>query len=119
MLMGIKRIYDKTEITDGKRILVDALWPRGVKKGTANIDLWFKEIAPSAELRKWFAHDPNKWEEFKKKYFDELDKNEHVAKLLEIVKESDVTLVYASRDTEHNNAVVLAEYIKQKLEEKK
>ncbi|MGC8776407.1 MAG: DUF488 domain-containing protein [Candidatus Micrarchaeia archaeon] len=119
MLVGIKRIYDKREITDGKRILVDALWPRGVKRGTSNIDLWMKEVAPSTELRKWFAHDPSKWNEFKKKYMEELSKNEHVSKLLDLVKNEDVTLVYAARDTEHNNAVVIAEYIKQKLEEKK
>ena len=115
MLVGIKRIYDKAEITDGKRILVDALWPRGVKKGTANIDLWMKEVAPSDQLRKWFAHDPSKWEEFKARYKEELDANEHVKKLLDLVKNEDVTLVYASRDTEHNNAVVLMEYIKEKL----
>lgn len=113
--MGIKRIYDKTEITDGKRVLVDALWPRGVKKGTANIDLWLKEVAPSKELRQWFAHDPSKWGEFKKRYIEELEKNVHVKRLLDLVKNEDVTLVYASSDTEHNNAVVLAEYIKKKL----
>ncbi|MGC8662593.1 MAG: DUF488 domain-containing protein [Candidatus Micrarchaeia archaeon] len=118
MIVGIKRIYDKADIIDGKRVLVDALWPRGVKKSTANIDLWFKEIAPSTELRKWFAHDPSKWEEFEKRYIEELDKNEYVAKLLELVKNNDVTLVYASRDTEHNNAIVLAGYIKRKLEAK-
>ena len=118
MLVGIKRIYDKAEITDGKRILVDALWPRGVKKGTANIDLWMKEVAPSDQLRKWFAHDPNKWVEFKARYKKELDANEHIKKLLDLVKNEDVTLVYAARDTEHNNAVVLMEYIKEKLGEK-
>jgi uncharacterized protein YeaO (DUF488 family) len=114
MLMGIKRIYEKTEITDGKRILVDALWPRGVKKSTANIDVWLKEVAPSTSLRKWFSHDPSKWTEFKEKYFKELESNEAFSKLLELVKESDVTLVYAASDTEHNNAVALAECINKK-----
>jgi uncharacterized protein YeaO (DUF488 family) len=115
VLVGIKRIYDKREIADGKRILVDGLWPRGVKKSTSNVDLWMKEVAPSAELRKWFAHDPNKWEEFKKRYMEELEKNEHVKRLIEMAKNEDITLIYSASDTEHNNAVVLAEYIKKKL----
>ncbi|MGC8710030.1 MAG: DUF488 domain-containing protein [Candidatus Micrarchaeia archaeon] len=115
MLMGIKRIYEKTEITDGKRILVDALWPRGVKKSTANIDMWLKEVAPSTALRKWFSHDPTKWTEFKEKYFKELEANEAFAKLLEMVRNTDVTLVYAASDTEHNNAVALAECISKKI----
>ncbi len=115
MLIGIKRIYDKAEITDGKRILVDRLWPRGVKKSTVNIDLWLKDIAPSDALRKWFAHDPAKWDSFKKKYTEELERNPAVEQLLNIVKNEDVTLVYAAKDTEHNDAVVLAAFLKEKI----
>ena len=115
MLLGIKRIYDKAEVTDGKRVLVDRLWPRGVKKSTSNVDEWMKEIAPSNELRKWFSHDPEKWEEFKKKYRDEIIQTKAFKELLESIKESDVTLVYSSKEAEHNNAVALAEFIKEKL----
>ncbi len=115
MLLGIKRIYDKPEITDGKRILIDRLWPRGVKKGTANIDLWMKDVAPSNELRKWFSHDPSKWEQFKAKYRKELEGNKAFGDLLLMVKSTDVTLIYAARDTEHNDALVLKELIEEKL----
>jgi len=113
MLLGIKRIYDKAEITDGKRILIDRLWPRGVRKSTANIDMWLKDVAPSDDLRKWFSHDPSKWEEFKKRYKKELEKNPALQQLLDIIRKSDVTLIYASKDTEHNNAVVLKEVIEE------
>ncbi len=115
MLLGIKRIYDKAEIIDGKRILVDRLWPRGVKRSTANLDLWLKEVAPSNELRKWFNHEPEKWEEFKKRYKKELEENRSLDQLLSIVKESDVTLVYAAKDMEHNDAVVLKDVIEGRL----
>lgn len=115
MLLGVKRVYDRRELTDGKRVLVDRLWPRGVKKGTQNIDLWFKDAAPSNELRKWFSHDPSKWVEFKKKYRKELDDTSKFNEIVEMVRESDITLVYSAKDTEHNNAVALAEFIKEKL----
>ncbi len=108
MLIGIKRVYDKPAVSDGKRILVDRLWPRGVKKSTANVDLWLKEIAPSNELRKWFSHDPEKWEEFKKRYEKELVNNKTLGELRKIVNETDVTLIYGARDEKHNNALVLA-----------
>ncbi len=117
MLLGIKRIYDRTEITDGRRILVDRLWPRGVKRSTANIDIWMKEIAPSDKLRTWFAHDIKKWPEFEKKYKKELESNSLLTKLVNIVKESDVTFVYSSNDEEHNNAIVLREVVEKKLKE--
>ncbi len=109
MLLGIKRVYDKSEPTDGKRVLVDRLWPRGVKKSTANIDTWMKDIAPSNELRKWFSHDPEKWEEFKRRYEKELEGNSELEKLLGLIKEHDVTFIYGSKDEKHNNAVALAE----------
>jgi len=112
VLVGVKRIYDKASITDGKRIFVDRLWPRGVKKSTANVDMWMKDIAPSNELRLWFDHDPKKWEGFKAKYTKELERNKHVDDLINLIEKNDVTLLYAAKDTEHNNAVVLSEFIK-------
>ena len=116
MLLGVKRVYDKRDITDGKCILVDGLWPRGVKKSTQNVDSWMKEVAPSAELRKWFAHEPDKWEEFKEKYRGELSSNKSFKELLELVKNTDVTLIYSAKDTEHNNALALFEFLKEKMQ---
>jgi uncharacterized protein YeaO (DUF488 family) len=108
-MIRIKRIYDPATKEDGFRILVDRLWPRGIKKETAKIDLWLKEVAPSGELRKWFSHDPEKWEEFKKKYSKELAaKQELLKEIRRIEKEKGtVTLLYSARDEEHNNAVTL------------
>jgi uncharacterized protein YeaO (DUF488 family) len=104
----IKRVYEKYDVNDGFRILVDRLWPRGLSKEEAKIDLWMKEIAPSDNLRKWFAHDPKKWEEFMKKYEEELRKNENLNKLIKIIQEKkNVTLLYSAKNKEHNNAVVL------------
>ena len=110
----VKRIYDKPEKKDDFRILVDRLWPRGLSKKEAKVDLWLKEIAPSDKLRKLFSHDPEKWGDFKKKYKHELkDKPELVQKINQIEKEEKtVTLLYSARDEEHNNAVVLKEYLK-------
>jgi len=111
----IKRVYEKPEKEDGFRILVDRLWPRGLTKEKAKVDLWLKEIAPSTELRKWFAHDPEKWEEFKKRYLSELKKNkEPVAQLKEKMKEGNVTLIYAAKDETHNEAQVLLNELKKK-----
>lgn len=115
MLVGVRRIYEKRELTDGKRILVDRLWPRGVKKSTNNLDAWMKEIAPSNELRKWFSHDPAKWEEFKTRYRKELEGNRKFSELVEMAKKSDITLVYSAKDIEHNNAVALAEFVNEAL----
>ncbi|MDE1846058.1 MAG: DUF488 domain-containing protein [Candidatus Micrarchaeota archaeon] len=112
MLIGIKRIYDKPEVTDGQRMLVDRLWPRGVKKSTSNIDVWLKEIAPSDELRKWFSHEPERWEEFKERYKKEIVGTKPFLELLKTLKESDVTFVFAAKDVEHNNAVALAEFVR-------
>jgi uncharacterized protein YeaO (DUF488 family) len=110
MKIEIKRVYEKPGKEDGKRILVDRLWPRGLTKEKASIDLWLKEIAPSTELRKWFGHDPEKWKEFKKHYSDELKKNEEQVSLLkEQLKKGKVTLVYGAKDKEHNEALVLKE----------
>jgi len=108
----IKRVYEKPSRGDGKRILVDRLWPRGLTKEKASIDLWLKEIAPSTELRKWFGHDPAKWKDFQKRYRQELKSNkEQVAVLKEQVKKGIVTLVYGAKDEEHNEALVLKEWL--------
>lgn len=108
--MKIKRVYEKPDKDDGLRILVDRLWPRGLTKEKASIDLWLKEIAPSTELRKWFGHDPDKWDEFRKRYREELNKNKEVSSLLtEKLKQGEFTLVYGSRDEEHNEVLVLKE----------
>jgi uncharacterized protein YeaO (DUF488 family) len=108
----IKRVYDLPEKADGYRILVDRLWPRGLSKDDAQIDLWMKDIAPSAELRKWFNHDPARWAVFQKKYRAEL--NQLGDKLDEVraqAKKGRVTLVYGAKDTEHNQAVVLRDVL--------
>ena len=112
MKIKIKRVYENPSKEDGMRILVDRLWPRGLTKQKAAIDLWLKEIAPSTELRKWFAHDPKKWTEFRKKYLQELKENkEQISIIKEHLKKETVTLVYAARDEEHNEAQVLEELL--------
>ena len=108
----VKRVYDDPSAEDGIRILVDRLWPRGLKKEAARLDDWLKEIAPSNELRKWFGHDPDRWEEFKARYFHELERqNEAINKIREKASSSTVTLLFAARDETHNNAVALREYL--------
>jgi uncharacterized protein YeaO (DUF488 family) len=113
-MIQTKRIYDPVSPEDGKRVLVDRLWPRGIKKDKASIDDWLKDIAPSDELRKWFSHDPSKWLEFRKRYKKEL--KDKFAVLEKIRKESEketITLLFAAKDVEHNNAVALKEIIGQ------
>lgn len=111
-MIRIKRVYEKLDKTDGFRILVDRLWPRGVAREKAKIDLWLKDIAPSGELRAWFGHDPSKWKEFKKRYFQELkNKNDLVRTLKDRMDKGAVTLLYGAKDTKQNNAVVLQEYL--------
>jgi uncharacterized protein YeaO (DUF488 family) len=110
--MRIKRVYEMPSGDDGKRILVDRLWPRGLTKEKASIDLWLKEIAPSTELRKWFGHDPEKWKEFQKRYRRELRNNkEQVSLLKENMKKGTITLVYGAKDEKHNEALVLKEWL--------
>ena len=112
MELKIKRVYVKPKKGDGKRILVDRLWPRGLTKEKASIDLWLKDIAPTTELRKWFGHDPDKWKEFQKRYHQELKNNkEQVSILYEQLKKGSVTLVYGAKDEEHNEALVLKEWL--------
>jgi len=114
-MIKIKRIYDTPTEDDGFRILVDRLWPRGLTKEKAKVDLWLKEIAPSDQLRKWYAHDPKKWAEFRKRYFNDLDtKRELVNQIVQKMKEGDVTLLYSSKEEKINNAVALKEYIAKK-----
>lgn len=113
MMVKVKRAYQTAETDDGFRILVDRLWPRGLTKERAKIDLWLKDATPSTELRKWFSHDPARWTEFKSRYFEELnkDKMEPVKLILKKAKEGTVTLVYAAKNEDNNNAVALKEYI--------
>ena len=114
MGLRVKRVYDKPEKSDGHRVLVDRLWPRGLKKSEARIDEWLKDITPSTRLRKRFKHDPMKWKEFKKKYAAELDdRREQVEKLAREARKRTVTLLFSAKDTEHNNALALKEYIEQ------
>lgn len=116
MKINIKRAYDGYSKNDGYRILVDRLWPRGIKKVDLKFDFWAKEIAPTSELRKWFSHDPKKWQEFKKKYYEQLDGNkELIQKLISDSESNIITLLYSAKDTERNQAVVIREYIEDKL----
>ena len=108
MDIKIKRVYEQPDKNDGMRILVDRLWPRGLTKEKAGVDLWLKDIAPSIELRKWFNHDPDKWDKFKKRYLIERKENtEQVWLLKQELEKGVVTLVYGAKDKEHNEALVL------------
>jgi uncharacterized protein YeaO (DUF488 family) len=110
--LAIKRVYDAPAKSDGYRVLVDRLWPRGVSKERAMLDLWLKEIAPSTELRKWFGHDAKRWSEFQRRYRAELRANrEAVDKLRGLAERRRVTLLYGARDGHHNEAVVLRDYV--------
>ena len=111
MSIKLKRAYEKPEKSDGSRILVERLWPRGVTKEEAEIDLWMKDIAPSAELRKWYIHDVEKWPEFQKRYRKELTANKELVNDLKTRAKKTVTFVYAAKDEEHNSAVVLKDFI--------
>jgi uncharacterized protein YeaO (DUF488 family) len=113
MSIKIKRIYDEPVKTDGYRILVDRLWPRGLTKEKAKIDLWLKEIAPSNELRQWYSHDPNKWQEFKNRYYKELKNKKDLIDTIR-QKKGIVTLLFGSKEEKLNNAVALKEYLETK-----
>lgn len=111
-MIGLKRIYEPATPQDGFRVLVERLWPRGVKKTSAHLDKWAKEAAPSSTLRKWFHHDPARWDEFRHRYSRELDENEKGWRpLLAASSKGRLTLIYSSRDGEHNNAIALKEYL--------
>lgn len=112
MKISVKRVYEQPGPDDGTRILVDRLWPRGLSKEEAGVDVWLKAIAPSNELRNWYHHDPEKWAEFKKRYFAELAASQDaVNELVGYVKKGKVTFLYSSKEPEKNNAVALHEYI--------
>jgi uncharacterized protein YeaO (DUF488 family) len=111
-MIKIKRIYQEPDPQDGLRFLVDRLWPRGISKERARVDRWLKEIAPSDELRRWFSHDPAKWDEFRSRYLAELkDQRSLLDEIIGDARKETVTLLYAARDEEHNNAVVLKELL--------
>ena len=113
--LRIKRVYEPADDGDGQRVLVDGIWLRGMTRQAAAIDVWLKEIAPSAGLRKWFGHDPARWQEFQRRYRAELAQNEPaVAQLLAMLKAGPVTLLFGARDTEHNQAVVLSDYLRKR-----
>ena len=115
-MIKIKRVYDDPSRGDGKRILIDRLWPRGLKKEDAHIDEWLKEIAPSNELRKWFNHDPDKWVEFKKRFFTELQgRQDLVDGIISSARKGTVTLLFGSKEERFNNAVALQEYIEYRV----
>lgn len=111
--ISIKRIYEPAGPSDGTRVLVDRLWPRGMRKEDAPFDLWLKDIAPSTDLRHWFNHEPERWDEFKRRYRAELTDNPALAELKALVAKGQTTLLYGAHDEQHNQAVVLAEYLRQ------
>ncbi len=113
----VKRVYDAPTPDDGYRVLVDRLWPRGLSKGRARIDLWLREIAPSSELRTWFAHKAERFSEFRSRYMEELREKERLVQLLlsRVEVGETITLLYSARDPEHNNAVVLRDYLEERL----
>ena len=113
IMIQLKRIYDSANDDDGYRVLIDRLWPRGLSKGNAKIDLWMKDIAPSTELRKWFHHDPDKWEEFQELYKEELSNNKDLLdQLLKLEKYNNkLTLLYSAKDRKRNQAVVILQLL--------
>lgn len=119
-MIQLKRVYDRPAPNDGTRFLIERLWPRGVKKASLRIDAWLKDAGPSHELRKWFSHDPKKWDEFRRRYFFELDHNREAwAPILKAAHQGTVTLLFSSHDTEHNNAVALKQYVEMRIKHKK
>jgi uncharacterized protein YeaO (DUF488 family) len=115
MTIKIKRVYQQPDPSDGTRILVDRLWPRALTKEKAKVDIWLKDIAPSTELRKWFAHDPKKWTQFESRYLDELKlHNEQLHSIKEQAARGPVTLLYGARDQEHNEAIILQRVLRSK-----
>jgi uncharacterized protein YeaO (DUF488 family) len=118
-MIRLKRVYEAASQEDGQRLLVERLWPRGLRKANAHLNGWLKDIAPSPELRVWFGHDPAKWHVFCRRYFAELDSKPQVWQpLVDAMKKHRVTLVYSSHDLEHNNAVALKQYLEQEASAK-
>ena len=119
-MLIIQRVYDLDRHRGGRRFLVERLWPRGVKKETLQLDGWLKDVAPSTELREWFGHDPVKWQEFRRRYFEELDSEPDAWKpIARAARQGDVTLLYSAHDSEHNSAVVLKEYLERHVRSRK
>ncbi|MGE5642838.1 MAG: DUF488 domain-containing protein [Byssovorax cruenta] len=117
-MLKIKRVYEEAKASDGVRFLVERLWPRGIKKEDLKMKAWLKDVAPSQDLRKWFAHDPEKWQEFQQRYRDELKANPDAWKsILEAAEQHNVTLLYSARDTEHNSALLLKSFLEKQLKE--
>jgi uncharacterized protein YeaO (DUF488 family) len=115
-MLKLKRAYDPVSRTDGRRLLVERLWPRGVSKAKLRVDGWLKDAGPSTELRKWFSHDPQKWSRFRTRYFRELDSRPEAWRpIVSAVRRGTVTLVYSSHDEQHNNAVALKDYVRAKM----
>ena len=116
VLIRTDRIYNTIRSNDEFRILVDRIWPRGISKERADLDLWYKEIAPSTSLRKWFGHKPERFDEFRDSYFKELNGNPEVVRLIEVLREhKNVVLLYSAKDSDHNQAVVLEQYLSKKM----
>jgi uncharacterized protein YeaO (DUF488 family) len=119
-MIRLKRVYDAPDDADKTRFLVERLWPRGVKKSSLPIAAWLKDVAPSTELRKWFSHDPARWEKFRSRYFAELESRpEAWQPLADAARKGTITLIYSSHDTEHNNAVALRDFLTAKLSHKR
>lgn len=110
-MIQLKRVYDPSDPVDGHRFLVERLWPRGIKKEALDMEAWIKDVAPSTELRRWFAHDPKKWDEFRRRYFAELKASGAADPLKTAARRGRVTLLYSSHDQEHNNAAALKEFL--------
>jgi len=110
----IKRIYEPVDSDDGRRVLVDRIWPRGISRERAALDAWMPDVAPSNELRAWFAHDPDRWDEFQARYRVELARNPHLDELAALADRGPLTLLYSARDTDHNQAVALAAVLKRR-----
>jgi uncharacterized protein YeaO (DUF488 family) len=116
VMIRLKRVYDTADSRDGRRFFVERLWPRGMKKENLVMEGWFKEAAPSEALRKWFNHDPAKWTEFRQRYMDELENSPSAWEpLMEAARQGDVTLLYSAHDQEHNNALVLKDFLEGRL----
>ncbi len=119
-MIQLKRVYEESGPHDGSRFLVERLWPRGLSKAEVHMDGWHKEAAPSNDLRKWFSHDPGRWMDFQRKYFAELkERPEAWQPILDTARRADVTLLYSSHDTEHNNAIALKRFLEAKLAHKR
>jgi len=119
-MIQVRRVYEPPQPDDGTRVLVERLWPRGMKKEDLRMDTWLKDVAPSPVLRRWFGHRPAKWEEFRRRYFAELDRRREAWQIIrDAARRGTVTLLYSARDTEHNSAVALKAYLENLLLEEK